>query len=86
MPPNVGIGLDSKDDDAGLDCCCCCCCDLGVNNGAMRTDADDEFLGIVVFDAGMLPPVLASTFLSPSLTVISSFGKSSSISICVDCF
>lgn len=84
MPPNVGIGLDSKDDDAGLDCCCCC--DLGVNNGAMRADADDEFLGVVVFDAGMLPPVLASTFLSSSLTVISSFGKSSSISIWVDCF
>lgn len=78
MPPNVGIGLDSKDDvDAGLDGWCA----FGANKGAMRTGGEDA----LAFDDDFAL-LLASAFLS-SLLVISSFGKSSSISMwALDCF
>lgn len=86
MPPNVGIGLDSKDvdndgDDAALDDGCCA---LGANKGAMRT-GDDDALG---FDATLLLLLpLVSAFFSSLAVVISSFGKSLSISMWVlGCF
>lgn len=84
MPPNVGMGLDFKEDDADDVDLGGCCCALGANNGAIRTGGD-----VLVFDAAMslLRAPWMFVFFSLLALVISSFGKSSSISILVlGCF